>query len=92
MLLCAATGKRTLTTNHSCIGIPAIIDHDRDQFSVFETAAILMYLTRHYDPEHKFTFSDINDISRTEQWVAWQHGGLVSIYNIQLRFFSPSSI
>jgi glutathione S-transferase len=38
--------------------------------------AILAYLTRHYDPEHKFSFSDPLDVSRAEQWMAWQHGGL----------------
>lgn len=38
--------------------------------------AILTYLTRHYDPEHKFSFSDPLDVSRAEQWMAWQHGGL----------------
>jgi glutathione S-transferase len=58
--------------------IPAIVDHDRNQFSVFEGAAILSYLTRHYDPDHKFSFTDADDISRAEQWIAWQHGGLVS--------------
>jgi len=56
--------------------IPAIVDHDRNDFSVFEGAAILSYLTRHYDPEHKFSFTDPDDLSRCEQWVAWQHGGL----------------
>jgi len=57
--------------------IPAIVDHDRNGFPVFEGAAILSYLTRHYDPDHKFSFTDVDDISRAEQWVAWQHGGLV---------------
>jgi len=56
--------------------IPAIVDHDRNDFSVFEGAAILAYLTRHYDPDHKFSFSDEDDVSRAEQWIAWQHGGL----------------
>ncbi|KAB8289534.1 hypothetical protein EYC80_010692 [Monilinia laxa] len=56
--------------------IPAIVDHDRNDFAVFEGAAILSYLTRHYDPEHKFGFTDPDDISRAEQWIAWQHGGL----------------
>ncbi|KAL5315609.1 hypothetical protein ACEPPN_016478 [Leptodophora sp. 'Broadleaf-Isolate-01'] len=56
--------------------IPAIVDHDRNDFSVFEGAAILSYLTRHYDPEHKFSFEDADDLSRCEQWVAWQTGGL----------------
>lgn len=58
--------------------IPAIVDHDRNDFSVFEGAAILAYLTRHYDPEHKFSFTDPDDLSRCEQWIAWQTGGLVS--------------
>jgi glutathione S-transferase len=56
--------------------IPAIVDHDRNDFFVFEGAAILAYLTRHYDLEYKFSFSDPDDLSRAEQWIAWQHGGL----------------
>ncbi|KAJ5047446.1 uncharacterized protein L3040_003273 [Drepanopeziza brunnea f. sp. 'multigermtubi'] len=56
--------------------IPAIVDHDRNDFAVFEGAAILAYLTRHYDTENKFSFKDADDLSRCEQWVAWQHGGL----------------
>lgn len=41
-----------------------------------EGSAILTYLTRTYDNEHKFSFTDPLDISRAEQWMAWQHGGL----------------
>ncbi|GME28873.1 Glutathione s-transferase [Neofusicoccum parvum] len=56
--------------------IPVIVDHDNDSFPVQEGAAILAYLTRHHDPEHHFTFADPKDLSRAEQWVAWQHGGV----------------
>ncbi|KAJ9645791.1 hypothetical protein H2201_003629 [Coniosporium apollinis] len=56
--------------------IPVIVDHDQGGFPVQEGAAILAYLTRHYDPEHKFSFTDPLDLSRAEQWIAWQHGGL----------------
>lgn len=56
--------------------IPVIVDHDRNSFPVFEGSAILAYLTRHYDPDHKFNFTDPDDFSTAEQWVAWQHGGL----------------
>ncbi|KAL2133792.1 hypothetical protein VTI74DRAFT_1689 [Chaetomium olivicolor] len=57
--------------------IPTIIDHDRGGFAVFEGLAILNYLTRHYDPEHKFSFPvESDDYSVAEQWMAWQHGGL----------------
>jgi len=56
--------------------IPVIVDHDKGGFAVQEGLAILSYLTRHYDPDHKFSFTDPFDISRAEQWMAWQHGGL----------------
>ncbi|KAF2015570.1 glutathione S-transferase II [Aaosphaeria arxii CBS 175.79] len=56
--------------------IPVIVDHDQGGFAVQEGLAILTYLTRHYDPDHKFSFSDPLDASRAEQWMAWQHGGL----------------
>lgn len=56
--------------------IPAIVDHDRNDFAVFEGFAILKYMTRHYDPEFKLSFEDEDDESRVDQWIAWQHGGV----------------
>ncbi|KAK4252425.1 hypothetical protein C7999DRAFT_10126 [Corynascus novoguineensis] len=57
--------------------IPTIVDHDRNGFAVFEGLAILTYLTRHYDPEYRFSFPvDSDDYSVAEQWMSWQHGGL----------------
>jgi glutathione S-transferase len=56
--------------------IPVIIDHDKGGFAVMETLAIMNYLTRHYDLEHKFSFEDSLDASTAEQWLAWQHAGL----------------
>jgi len=56
--------------------IPVIVDHDQGGFAVQEGLSTLPSLARHYDPEHKFHFSDPLDTSRTEQWMAWQHGGL----------------
>ncbi|KAI1337057.1 glutathione S-transferase [Xylariaceae sp. FL0016] len=56
--------------------IPAIVDHDRNGFAVFEGLAILSYLSRHYDPEHKLSFAvDSDDYDVAEMWMAWQHGG-----------------
>ncbi|KAI8284452.1 glutathione s-transferase II [Colletotrichum sp. SAR 10_98] len=57
--------------------IPVIVDHDNDQLAVYEGNAILSYLTRKYDLEHKisFDFND-NDYTRAESWIGWQHGGL----------------
>lgn len=56
--------------------IPVLVDHDEGDLAIMEGAAILSYLTRHYDPEHKFTFTKDPELSKIEQWVAWQHGGL----------------
>jgi glutathione S-transferase len=33
-------------------------------------------LARNYDKDYKFSFTDPFDVSRAEQWMAWQHGGL----------------
>lgn len=56
--------------------IPVLIDHDKDGLGIMEGAAILTYLTRHFDPEFKFSFKNDPELSLVEQWVAWQHGGL----------------
>lgn len=57
--------------------IPAIVDHDRGDFAVFEGLSILTYLTKHYDPDHKLSFAyDSDDYSVAEQWMSWQHGGV----------------
>ncbi|KAH8774692.1 glutathione S-transferase [Diaporthe sp. PMI_573] len=57
--------------------IPAIVDHDRADFAVFEGLPILTYLTKHYDPDNKISFAyDSDDYSVAEQWMAWQHGGV----------------
>lgn len=57
--------------------IPAIVDHDRSDFAVWESSAILAYLTRHYDPSHHFSFPiDSDDYSRCEQWIAFHHAGV----------------
>ncbi|KAI7286992.1 glutathione S-transferase [Hortaea werneckii] len=56
--------------------IPVLVDHDNGKLPIMEGAAILSYLTRKYDPEHKLSFTDDPELSECEQWVAWQHGGL----------------
>ena len=62
--------------------IPVLVDHDapgespQGKLAIMEGQAILQYLTRHYDPDHKFSFSKDPELSLCEQWVAWQHGGL----------------
>ncbi|KAM0248999.1 hypothetical protein ACHAQJ_009248 [Trichoderma viride] len=55
--------------------IPAIVDHDNKDLGVFEGNAILSYLTRRYDKEHRFSFAlNYNDYTRAEAWIVWQQG------------------
>ncbi|GAB7346459.1 hypothetical protein MBLNU457_5151t1 [Dothideomycetes sp. NU457] len=67
--------------------IPVLVDHDKGGLGIMEGAAILSYLCRHYDPEHKFCFTSDPDLSYQEQWVAWQHGGLGPMQGQANHFF-----
>ena len=62
--------------------IPTIVDHTRNDFSVFETAAILLYLAQHYDKNHTFWFDadkEPDSYSEMLQWIffavslSWPH-------------------
>ncbi|KAH7922043.1 glutathione S-transferase [Leucogyrophana mollusca] len=59
--------------------IPVLVDRSRNNFAVFETAAILLYLEQHYDKEQKFAFDPAkqpNDYSEMLQWIFFAHGGV----------------
>ncbi|GJJ08754.1 hypothetical protein Clacol_002973 [Clathrus columnatus] len=59
--------------------IPAIVDHKRGDFPVFETSAILLYLAQHYDPEHKISYDPITEpnlYNEEIQWLFFAHGGV----------------
>jgi len=57
--------------------IPALIDHSRNDFTVFESAAILLYLAQHYDKERKFSFDPASDdYNEALQWIFFAHGGV----------------
>jgi len=58
--------------------IPVLVDRNRptttgaEGFAVFETAAILLYLSQHYDPQHKLWFDaekQPEDYSEMLQWI-----------------------
>ena len=53
--------------------IPAIIDHDNDGFTVFESGAILIYLAR---KAGQLLGSSANNESEVLQWLMFQMGGL----------------
>ncbi|KAH9943115.1 glutathione S-transferase C-terminal-like protein [Epithele typhae] len=77
--------------------IPTITDRSRGDFSVFETAAILLYLQQHYDKEGKFGFdkeSQPNDYSEMLQWIFFAHGGVGPMQGQANHFnhFAPEDI
>ncbi|KAH7384299.1 glutathione S-transferase [Phaeosphaeria sp. MPI-PUGE-AT-0046c] len=74
------------TALHPAGKIPVIIDHDRNDFVVFEGPAIMNYLTRMHDPEQKFSFSETFEASTAEQWMNWQHSSLAPLQS-QANFF-----
>lgn len=74
--------------------IPAIVDHSRGSFPVFETGAILMYLAEHYDKAFSFSFQDADEKSEMLQWLFWQNAGLGPIQGQANHFFryAPETI
>jgi len=54
--------------------IPAIIDKDNNDFSLFESGAILMYLAE--KSGKLINKSNIDEYYRTIEWLMWQMGGV----------------
>jgi len=70
--------------------IPALIDRSRNNFNVFESAAILLYLEQHYDKEFKFSFDPSthpDEVSEVFQWIFFAHGGVGPMQGQANHFF-----
>lgn len=74
--------------------IPAIIDHSRGSFRVFESGAILLYLAEHYDTSHAFSFDDVDEKSDMIQWLFFQNAGVGPMQGQANHFFryAPTKI
>ncbi|RPD62774.1 glutathione S-transferase C-terminal-like protein [Lentinus tigrinus ALCF2SS1-6] len=77
--------------------IPVIVDPNRGDFAVFETAAILLYLEQHYDTQLKFSFDPqtrANEYSEMLQWMFFTHGGIGPMQGQANHFlkFAPEDI
>ncbi|KAF2034340.1 glutathione S-transferase [Setomelanomma holmii] len=67
--------------------IPAIVDHSRGDFPVFESGAIFLYLAEHYDQDFKFHFRDADEKSELLQWLFFQNAGVGPMQGQANHFF-----
>ncbi|KIW00577.1 uncharacterized protein PV09_07930 [Verruconis gallopava] len=67
--------------------IPVIVDHDNGGVSVCESGAILQYLVREHDPEHKFSFTEPAEVAKAEQWIHFMQGDMSPTGGNSIRFF-----
>ncbi|KAI0360536.1 glutathione S-transferase C-terminal-like protein [Trametes cingulata] len=55
--------------------IPALVDHSNNDFVIWESDAILLYIVEKYDPEHKLSVTDVNEKFTLIQWLFFQASG-----------------
>ncbi|KAM0750674.1 glutathione S-transferase [Meredithblackwellia eburnea MCA 4105] len=74
--------------------IPALIDHHDNDFTVWESDAILLYLVEKYDPEHKLSFTDPKDKIYVTQWLFFQSSGQGPYFGQRAHFqlFAPEKV
>ena len=51
--------------------IPVVVDRSRNDFAVFETSAILLYLAQHYDKDSKFSFDPAKNPDEYSVLLQW---------------------
>ncbi|KZO92210.1 glutathione S-transferase C-terminal-like protein [Calocera viscosa TUFC12733] len=55
--------------------VPAIIDHENDNFVLWESNAILLYLVDRYDKDHKLSAATDAEKAIQNQWLFFQASG-----------------
>ena len=77
---------RVNISSHSCftddywIGIPALVDHSNNDFTIWESGAIVQYIVDRYDKDRKISFAPGSDEYYTQlQWIAFQISGQVRL-------------
>ncbi|KAI0745446.1 glutathione S-transferase [Earliella scabrosa] len=74
--------------------IPALVDHQNNDFVIWESNAIIAYLIEKYDPERKLSFERFEDKMQQLQWLFFQASGQGPYFGQAGYFllFSPEKI
>ncbi|GJJ11101.1 hypothetical protein Clacol_005332 [Clathrus columnatus] len=62
--------------------LPTLIDHAKEDFPIWESSAILLYIAQHFDTEHKISYDPVTEpklYSEQLQWIFFAHGGIAPI-------------
>lgn len=59
--------------------LPALVDHHNNDFTIWESGAMIMYLVGKYDPEEKISFKNYEDNASAVQWLMFQMSGKLSL-------------
>lgn len=55
--------------------LPALVDHSNNDFTIWESGAIMLYLVGKYDTEHKISFADFDSTAIANQYLMFQMSG-----------------
>ena len=64
--------------------IPVLVDHSHDDFAIFESAAILLYLEQHYDRKKRFSFDAQKHLKEYSSMLQWMF--------FSVRFYASNSV
>lgn len=59
--------------------LPALVDHHNNDFTIWESGAIIMYLVGKYDPEEKISFKNYEDNASAVKWLMFQMSGKLGL-------------
>eukprot|EP01087_Luapelamoeba_hula_P001172 TRINITY_DN1091_c0_g2_i1.p1 TRINITY_DN1091_c0_g2~~TRINITY_DN1091_c0_g2_i1.p1 ORF type:complete len:222 (+),score=42.10 TRINITY_DN1091_c0_g2_i1:95-760(+) len=74
--------------------IPVIVDHSRNDKTLFESVAILLYIVHHYDKENRLWFTNEDEIADAHQWLLFQVSGIGPYFGQKAWFsnFHPEKV
>ncbi|KZT11323.1 glutathione S-transferase [Laetiporus sulphureus 93-53] len=74
--------------------IPTLIDHWNNDFTIWESNAIIVYLVEKYDENHKISVPDFNEKMAQLQWLFFQSSGQGPYFGQAgwFRLFHPKKI